>query len=320
MRVEALAGLSTEQRLLLARKLQERRAGAAAGPGRRWARRSLGLPMPLAEAVLRLAREAGYEPAEILLAAWAGLLARYSGRDDALVATPILVRIAGCGTVAFRTLLARVRCALAEREGAVDAAGALLPAGFLFERTAARRPQVEDLPAAPRLVLRVLAEASRLHCLLDFWADRFAATDATRMLLHFARLLERAASDPDRALAGLDLLSAAERHQLVVEWREVGRKILDDGAAPGSSPPWLYLLDATRQPVPVGVAGELYVAGWGERGAGGEPGGLAVPSDPPGAHLWHGGRRAVRRPDGNLVLVAPVDGTAGDDPAAGGQG
>jgi non-ribosomal peptide synthetase component F len=300
MKAEALAGLSAGQRLLLARKLQERRAGAAvgapAGPGRRWARRSLGLPGPLALAVLRLAREAGYEPAEVLLAAWAGLLARYSGRDEAVIATPTLLRIAGCRTLSFRALLERVRRAPAAGESAAPGGAAPLPAGFLFEPTAERRPPAaaEDLPGAPGLVLRVLAEVSRLHCQLDFWADRSTATDATRMLLHFARLLEGAIGDPDHPLAGLDLLAAAERHQLVVEWREVGREILGDGAAPGSPCPWLYLLDPNGQPVPVGVAGEICLAD--------------------SARLWQSGRTAVRRPDGSLV---PVEATAGDDPASG---
>src|SRR6185369_15518603 len=150
----------------------------------------------------------------------AGLLARYSGGDEAVIATPALLRIAGCGTLSFRALLERVRRALAAGEAgessvpAASAGAAPMPAGFLFEPTAERRPPVavEDLPAAPRLVLRVLAEASRLHCQLDFWADRSTATDATRMLLHFARLLEGAVGDPDRPLAGLDLLAAAERH------------------------------------------------------------------------------------------------------------
>jgi amino acid adenylation domain-containing protein len=57
---------------------------------------------------------------------------------------------------------------------------------------------------------------------LDFAADLFEPATARRLLGHFRRLLRSAAAEPERRLSELSLLSAAERHQLLVEWDERG--------------------------------------------------------------------------------------------------
>ncbi|HEX6289408.1 MAG TPA: amino acid adenylation domain-containing protein, partial [Herpetosiphonaceae bacterium] len=76
----------------------------------------------------------------------------------------------------------------------------------------------------------------------------------------------------------------------------------------------LYLLDAHRQPVPLGVAGELYVGGAGvARGYPGHPALTAarfVPdpfSGVPGARLYRSGDRARYLPHGDLAYLGRVD-------------
>jgi amino acid adenylation domain-containing protein len=57
-----------------------------------------------------------------------------------------------------------------------------------------------------------------LSCAFEYSTDVFEHATLTRMLAHFHALLEGIASDPGQRLSALPLISAHERHQLLVEW------------------------------------------------------------------------------------------------------
>ena len=68
------------------------------------------------------------------------------------------------------------------------------------------------------LSLAFIDRDGTLETLLEYDADLFDRTTATRLLLRLDALLAGAVEDPTRALGELPLTAAAERHQLLVEW------------------------------------------------------------------------------------------------------
>ncbi|HVR98950.1 MAG TPA: amino acid adenylation domain-containing protein, partial [Thermoanaerobaculia bacterium] len=75
-------------------------------------------------------------------------------------------------------------------------------------------------PAKFDLTLLAVEEEGSLALSLDFAAALFDAPTVQRLLGGYAHLLQGIAADPDRPLSALPLLSAAELHQLQVEWND----------------------------------------------------------------------------------------------------
>ncbi|HYX23921.1 MAG TPA: amino acid adenylation domain-containing protein, partial [Thermoanaerobaculia bacterium] len=92
--------------------------------------------------------------------------------------------------------------------------------------------RLEPLALAPGaakfdLVLNAREEGDGLAASLDYACDLFDPATAARIAGHLAVLLAGAVADPDRGLRELPLLSAAEAHQLAVEWGEAPAPALD---------------------------------------------------------------------------------------------
>jgi amino acid adenylation domain-containing protein len=68
------------------------------------------------------------------------------------------------------------------------------------------------------LTLSLAKGEGGLTGLLEYSTDLFEAETIRRMLGHYQRLLESVVADPQRRLSELELLTEAEREQLVVEW------------------------------------------------------------------------------------------------------
>ncbi|HEV2846615.1 MAG TPA: amino acid adenylation domain-containing protein, partial [Thermoanaerobaculia bacterium] len=83
------------------------------------------------------------------------------------------------------------------------------------------------------LVLSVREHGGIFGGQFEYDADLFEAATVERLGAHWLNLLEAAAADPDRQVSELPLLSAAERHQMTVEWSDaeapfpLGVRVLD---------------------------------------------------------------------------------------------
>jgi amino acid adenylation domain-containing protein/thioester reductase-like protein len=78
--------------------------------------------------------------------------------------------------------------------------------------------EVDNGTARFDVALSVIATESGLQAVFKYSRDLFDAPTIDRLASHFAALLAGAVAEPGRRLSKLPLLSAPERHQVVVEW------------------------------------------------------------------------------------------------------
>ncbi|MGL5443849.1 MAG: condensation domain-containing protein, partial [[Mycobacterium] stephanolepidis] len=194
--------------------------------------------------VEQLAQESGTTPYVVLLAAYSALLHRYTHAEDFLVAAPVPTREAHAQgsighfghTVAlrmrphsgqsFRDLLTdahrttlngfahqrvsldRVVARVGFAMGA-DSAARFCPPGIHCERTS-----LEGQVAYVPLGLRIETGPDGADVVAEYLVDVLDERLTTQMLRHFAHLLDSALADPNRPLAGLDLMDAREAQWL----------------------------------------------------------------------------------------------------------
>ncbi|MBX3014463.1 MAG: amino acid adenylation domain-containing protein [Caldilineaceae bacterium] len=150
------------------------------------------------------------------------------------------------GNPSFRTLVGRVRAtvldALANQELPFEklveelqperdlGSTPLFQVLFVYNNTALDFDRFGTVRATPvdftstvarfDLTLSVMELATGLQVALTYNTDLFAATTIDRMAGHLQTLLAGIVADPDQPIANLPLLTAPERHQLLVEWND----------------------------------------------------------------------------------------------------
>ena len=111
-----------------------------------------------------------------------------------------------------------------------------------------QRLPMETGTAIFELMLSVQEEDEGLRLLLQYNTDLFDGATAARVLEHLRVLLEAAVDNPDRPVAELPQLTAAERHQLAVEWNDTRADL------PGLPVHRLVEAQAARSPAAVAVS------------------------------------------------------------------
>lgn len=153
------------------------------------------VPDELSADLLAFCRGNGVQPAALLLSVFAVLLANHSGQEQIAVtlSSPAdsVVTADLAGDPAFGSLLRSV-------------AGSLTGTPERFATA--------DLDLAAELT------DAEITLRLGYRADLFDASTAARMAGHYLTLLAAVAADQHSPCSRLDMLTKAERHQLLVEW------------------------------------------------------------------------------------------------------
>ncbi|MDQ3978147.1 MAG: condensation domain-containing protein, partial [Actinomycetota bacterium] len=89
--------------------------------------------------------------------------------------------------------------------------------GVSFPGLAIESVELDHQTAKFDLTLSAVEHSDGLALRLEYRADLFDPATARRLLGHLHHLLEQEVADPDRAVGDLEVLTPAERHQLVVE-------------------------------------------------------------------------------------------------------
>nr|WP_237289787.1 non-ribosomal peptide synthase/polyketide synthase [Streptomyces gilvosporeus] len=146
---------------------------------------------------------------------------------------------------------------------------------------------------------------------VDYATDLFDRGTAASMAARLERLLRAVVADASRPIADLDILTPVEREQLLDTWPRAVRQLPDGTTLPEQTR--LYVLDQDLQPVPVGVTGQLHLAGTALNGTllNGQTittdACLTDPFGPTDSLLYPTGTTARWTTDGNLHLLTDTD-------------
>jgi amino acid adenylation domain-containing protein len=209
------------------------------------------IPLPLPD-LDALTRRSGTTRFMVLLAGLDALLARITGQTDVTVGIPVslrtrvetealigplintlAVRVSCAGDPAIPELLSRVRRATLEAHAHQELPFEGLESSFLQTMLAPQDaalafdlPGIEAVPVpvdtgTAKLDLTLLADERQPSARLEYSADLFDASTAARLAAWLETLLAGlAAAEEGTRLSDLPLLSAAERHQLLITWND----------------------------------------------------------------------------------------------------
>ncbi|HYG62552.1 MAG TPA: amino acid adenylation domain-containing protein, partial [Thermoanaerobaculia bacterium] len=121
--------------------------------------------------------------------------------------------------------------------------------------------EAESRAARFDLTVALRPVAGALAGVIEYAADLFDATTIDRLAGSFAALLETLAAEPESQIAALPVLTAAQRHQLLIEWNSTGLTVS------GLSVHDQLALQAARDPGALAVAGGGKALTYGELNA-----------------------------------------------------
>ncbi|CRZ13597.1 non-ribosomal peptide synthetase [Mycolicibacterium neworleansense] len=135
--------------------------------------------------------------------------------------------------------------------------------------------------------------------------ELYEEATARRLVAWLQRIVEAFAGDADQTVRDIAVVDAAERNQLIEDW---SRKAVPPAGLPQTDgADRVYVLDEWRQPVAVGVTGDVYFAGGAVDEAAGAAGGIAAQRFTPNpfadGQLYRTGDRARWTTDGRLEPI-----------------
>ncbi len=135
--------------------------------------------------------------------------------------------------------------------------------------------------------------------------ELYEAATAQRLVNWLQRIVGAFAGDADQTVRDIAVVDATERDLLVQDW---SRKAVPPAGLPQTEGAnRVYVLDEWRQPVAVGVTGDVYYAGGAVDGAAGSAGGVAADRFAPNpfgeGQLYRTGDRARWTTDGRLEPI-----------------
>jgi len=240
------------------------------------------LPAPLVDGVCASTgstEDVGAPPLPVVLGAFLALLCRWAGQDD----LPVGLRLDGEEPSAGGRPLPRDRPLRADLSGdprlgeipgrvaawlASPGGGSGDPADqvrFRFVREP-RSSGAESGEAggadATDLTLTVAWSDGSARVGVEAAAELFDGTTVGRVAHSYLRVLEQVVGTPERRLSELDLLGAAERHQVLAEWNDTGR-----GWGAGARIEELVFAQAERTPEAVALVRDEQSWSYGELAA-----------------------------------------------------
>jgi amino acid adenylation domain-containing protein len=218
---------------------------------------------PLVSRLLKLSKGVDHTLHMILVTGWVTLLEKYTGNNDIIVGTAIYKQEQGMEGALINTVLA-LRCQLngtmTFKELLVQARETILKANenqnyplevLLDELNMPLRENDSPLfdsavllenihyrgylsSVRPNMVLTFLRADGAgknddfIEGSLEYNGSLYEETSIERILKHFQQLMTNALSNPDAPLADIDIISADEKHRLLVEFNDTGSVFPND--------------------------------------------------------------------------------------------
>ncbi|MGH3903550.1 MAG: amino acid adenylation domain-containing protein, partial [Pseudonocardiaceae bacterium] len=193
------------------------------------------VPPDATSRLAQLSAQQGVSLLDIGVAAFQVVLARYTHQQDVAVATPAPGRR---HTVVLRSRISDLATFVEfVREVSATAAAAFANSGVPFEHLVERLGLEPDLaramvmsdsgsiPAAADVTVRFVRQYVDLSGVVEYRVGQFEPATVERLAAHVVHVLEVVAADPAVVLRDIDILTEAERHQILIEWNETSHDI-----------------------------------------------------------------------------------------------